>query len=319
MKLECADLMDPRLVCVATVARVVGRLLKIHFDGWEDDYDQWLDCQSPDIYPTGWCYLVGHKLEGPRVLPAKVQQNTSKVSPKMGRRKRSGGGGGGKKKNAKSDSGSKVPLTRTAQNKKDQEEFESQKQQQPSPQHTKTISKRDSATASDDQPSPVSAKQTRQQQQQQQQTPPPTRKRQAKQQSATSSTSTPTIESTTNSRASTPSTPQKYIPKLSHSSSANSSPETDSSAAGTTNLQPETWTMDEVIQFLTLNDCKSHCESFTASQVDGKRMLELTKDDIITLLGMKVGPALKIFDLIQQLKCRVNPRLKNSSLSRKFL
>ena len=31
MRLECADLMDPRLVCVATVARVVADLLKVCF------------------------------------------------------------------------------------------------------------------------------------------------------------------------------------------------------------------------------------------------------------------------------------------------
>ncbi|KAG8222768.1 hypothetical protein J437_LFUL007828 [Ladona fulva] len=66
MRLEAADLMDPRLVCVGTVSRVVGRLLKVHFDGWEEEYDQWLDCESPDVYPVGWCQLVGHRLEGPR-------------------------------------------------------------------------------------------------------------------------------------------------------------------------------------------------------------------------------------------------------------
>lgn len=90
MKLECADLMDPRLVCVATIAKVVGRLLKVHFDGWEDEYDQWLDCASPDMYPVGWCVLVGHKLEGPRVLQPKIPV-VQKVSPKsIGRRKRKG-------------------------------------------------------------------------------------------------------------------------------------------------------------------------------------------------------------------------------------
>lgn len=67
MKIEAADLMDPRLVCVATIAKVAGRLLKIHFDGWEEEYDQWLDCESSDIYPVGWCQSVGHKLEGPPV------------------------------------------------------------------------------------------------------------------------------------------------------------------------------------------------------------------------------------------------------------
>lgn len=86
MKLECADLMDPRLVCVATIAKVVGRLLKVHFDGWEDEYDQWLDCESPDVYPVGWCVLVGHKLEGPRILPK--QPIIPKQSPKSARRKR---------------------------------------------------------------------------------------------------------------------------------------------------------------------------------------------------------------------------------------
>ena len=52
MKVECTDLMDPRLVCVGTISRVVGRLLKVHFDGWEEDYDQWMDCESVDMYPV---------------------------------------------------------------------------------------------------------------------------------------------------------------------------------------------------------------------------------------------------------------------------
>lgn len=65
MKLEAVDLMEPRLVCVATVKRFVGRLLLIHFDGWEDEFDQWIDHQSPDIYPVGWCELVCYQLQPP--------------------------------------------------------------------------------------------------------------------------------------------------------------------------------------------------------------------------------------------------------------
>ena len=86
MKVECTDLMDPRLVCVSTINRVVNRcgeiqakllfiscqlhifamshwlrLLKVHFDGWEEDYDQWMDCESVDIYPV-WCSCVFHHL-----------------------------------------------------------------------------------------------------------------------------------------------------------------------------------------------------------------------------------------------------------------
>lgn len=97
MKLECADLMDPRLVCVATISRVVGRLLKVHFDGWGDEYDQWLDCESPDMYPVGWCLLVGHKLEGP-LIKTRIP-SIAKLSPKPSRKKR--------KKKTKPESSSK--------------------------------------------------------------------------------------------------------------------------------------------------------------------------------------------------------------------
>ncbi|KAI1286669.1 MBT domain-containing protein 1 [Halotydeus destructor] len=64
--LEAVDLMEPRLVCVATVTKVVGRLLRIHFNGWDDSYDQWCDCESAELFPAGWCQLVGYPLEAPK-------------------------------------------------------------------------------------------------------------------------------------------------------------------------------------------------------------------------------------------------------------
>lgn len=73
MKLEAVDLMEPRLVCVATVTRIVHRLLRIHFDGWEDEYDQWVDCESPDLYPVGWCQLTGYQLQPPAVNAGNTQ------------------------------------------------------------------------------------------------------------------------------------------------------------------------------------------------------------------------------------------------------
>ncbi|XP_054715789.1 MBT domain-containing protein 1-like isoform X2 [Uloborus diversus] len=66
MYLEAVDLISPRLICVAVVTKVVGRLLRIHFEGWEDAYDQWCDCESPDLFPIGWCQAVGYKLEPPK-------------------------------------------------------------------------------------------------------------------------------------------------------------------------------------------------------------------------------------------------------------
>lgn len=57
--------MNPKLVCVATISKVVGNLLRIRFDGWDENYDQWLSHDSCDLYPVGWCELVQHKLEPP--------------------------------------------------------------------------------------------------------------------------------------------------------------------------------------------------------------------------------------------------------------
>lgn len=81
MRLEAADLMDPRLICVATISHVVGNLMKIHFDGWEEEYDQWLDATSPDIYPIGWCELVRHRLEPPP-QPQVVKKQSKMVKKK---------------------------------------------------------------------------------------------------------------------------------------------------------------------------------------------------------------------------------------------
>jgi len=65
----------------------------------KDEYDQWLDCESADIYPVGWCVLVNHKLEGP---PRVAQQQPPKPAPKakiQRKRKPKKGAVGGKTPN----------------------------------------------------------------------------------------------------------------------------------------------------------------------------------------------------------------------------
>ncbi|XP_028840960.1 MBT domain-containing protein 1-like isoform X3 [Denticeps clupeoides] len=94
MKLEAVDLMEPRLVCVATITRIVHRLLRIHFDGWEDEYDQWVDCESPDLYPVGWCQLTGYQLQPPayqaasREHPSSVTKHKKKSQQYKGQKKK---------------------------------------------------------------------------------------------------------------------------------------------------------------------------------------------------------------------------------------
>jgi lethal(3)malignant brain tumor-like protein len=66
MKLEAVDLMEPKLICVATVAAVCSRLILLRFDGWDEKYNQWVDCESCNIYPVGWCQLVNYNLQPPQ-------------------------------------------------------------------------------------------------------------------------------------------------------------------------------------------------------------------------------------------------------------
>uniref|UniRef100_A0A674B5I0 L3MBTL histone methyl-lysine binding protein 3 n=1 Tax=Salmo trutta TaxID=8032 RepID=A0A674B5I0_SALTR len=65
MKLETVDKRNPMLVRVATVVDTEDHRIKIHFDGWTDEYDYWVDTDSPDIHPAGWCAKTGHPLQPP--------------------------------------------------------------------------------------------------------------------------------------------------------------------------------------------------------------------------------------------------------------
>lgn len=70
-------------------------------------------------------------------------------------------------------------------------------------------------------------------------------------------------------------------------------------------LSPLEWDCNDVIEFLKRSNCSQHCELFLKHKIDGKKLMKLTQNDIIQLLGMKVGPAIKVFDMIQQIKSKV--------------
>lgn len=72
-------------------------------------------------------------------------------------------------------------------------------------------------------------------------------------------------------------------------------------------LSPLEWDCNDVIEFLKRSNCSQHCELFMKHKIDGKKLLQLSQNEIIQLLGMKVGPAIKVFDLIQQIKAKVAP------------
>ncbi|XP_017857696.1 PREDICTED: polycomb protein Sfmbt isoform X2 [Drosophila arizonae] len=341
MSLECADLMDPRLVCVATVARVVGRLLKVHFDGWTDEYDQWLDCESADIYPVGWCVLVGHKLEGPpRVSHQQVPKPAPK--PKVQRKRKTkkganGSTGAAANKQSQHDNSTQTVKPRTIalkttphlpklsiklelkpehhnaafyennQVEEDEDEDGVAEEDADGDCSTSHMSEQSTTTSSDQFASLGGAPAN---------TVTPTAsggnsnasKTMVKKSSTTKSPAPPIMgRKATSYIANSAVTNSKYIPRLA---------DVDSNEAHL-ELMPDTWNVYDVSQFLRVNDCTAHCDTFSRNKIDGKRLLQLTKDDIMPLLGMKVGPALKISDLIAQLKCKLNPSKSRSHKTNK--
>uniref|UniRef100_A0A3P8RPB4 L3MBTL histone methyl-lysine binding protein 4 n=1 Tax=Amphiprion percula TaxID=161767 RepID=A0A3P8RPB4_AMPPE len=66
MKLEGVDPLHPSMFCVLTVAEVIGCRLRLHIDGYSECYDFWVNADSADIRPAGWCKEHGNKLHPPR-------------------------------------------------------------------------------------------------------------------------------------------------------------------------------------------------------------------------------------------------------------
>lgn len=65
MKVEVMDRRNPILMRVATIQEVKEHQVLVHFDGWSEIYDYWLDDDSPDIRPVHWCARTGHPLQPP--------------------------------------------------------------------------------------------------------------------------------------------------------------------------------------------------------------------------------------------------------------
>uniref|UniRef100_A0A3Q4AJB5 SAM domain-containing protein n=1 Tax=Mola mola TaxID=94237 RepID=A0A3Q4AJB5_MOLML len=65
MKVEAVDKRNPMLIRVATIVDTEDHRLKIHFDGWSSEYDYWVETDCPDLHPVGWCQKTGHPLQHP--------------------------------------------------------------------------------------------------------------------------------------------------------------------------------------------------------------------------------------------------------------
>lgn len=77
MKLEVVDPRNPSIIRPATVVAHKGHRVKLHLDCWPNDYCFWLEDDSPDLHPIGWCDATDHNLEPP---PGHLI-TTSKIPP----------------------------------------------------------------------------------------------------------------------------------------------------------------------------------------------------------------------------------------------
>ncbi|XP_048872287.1 lethal(3)malignant brain tumor-like protein 4 isoform X3 [Brienomyrus brachyistius] len=84
MKLETVDRRNPRLIRVATIVDTEDYRVKVHFDGWHEKFDFWVDSDLPDLHPAGWCARTGHPLEPP-LRPSDLKSSTTQgVCPTPG-------------------------------------------------------------------------------------------------------------------------------------------------------------------------------------------------------------------------------------------
>uniref|UniRef100_A0A8C4WKJ3 Lethal(3)malignant brain tumor-like protein 1 n=1 Tax=Gopherus evgoodei TaxID=1825980 RepID=A0A8C4WKJ3_9SAUR len=66
MKLEGIDPQHPSMYFILTVAEVCGYRMRLHFDGYSECHDFWLNADSPNIHPAGWSEETRHKLQPPK-------------------------------------------------------------------------------------------------------------------------------------------------------------------------------------------------------------------------------------------------------------
>uniref|UniRef100_A0A1Q3G1G5 Putative polycomb group protein scm/l3mbt tumor-supressor in n=1 Tax=Culex tarsalis TaxID=7177 RepID=A0A1Q3G1G5_CULTA len=66
MKLEAIDPENNSLFCVCTIMEVRGYRMQLTFDGYSRDYDFWVNADSLDIFPPGWCRKTGRVLQPPK-------------------------------------------------------------------------------------------------------------------------------------------------------------------------------------------------------------------------------------------------------------
>uniref|UniRef100_A0A8D1EG19 SAM domain-containing protein n=1 Tax=Sus scrofa TaxID=9823 RepID=A0A8D1EG19_PIG len=264
MKLEVIDKRNPVFIRVATVADTDDHRIKVHFDGWNSCYDYWIDADSPDIHPVGWCSKTGHPLQPP-LSPLELME-----ASEHGGCSTPGCKGIGHFKRARHlgpHSAANCPYSEINLNK---DRIFPDRLSGEMPPASPSFPRNKRADTNEISSSPEIAREEPSVQQAQRRSavflsfksPIPCLPLRWEQQS-------------------------KLLPTV----------------AGIPASKVSKWSTDEVSEFIqSLPGCEEHGKVFKDEQIDGEAFLLMTQTDIVKIMSIKLGPALKIFNSILMFK-----------------
>lgn len=76
-----------------------------------------------------------------------------------------------------------------------------------------------------------------------------------------------------------------------------------------TEIDPRSWSNRDVIEFVsTIPCCQIEIDVFRKEAIDGEAFLLLNQKDILSMLKLKVGPAVKLYNSIVLLRQHVDEK-----------
>uniref|UniRef100_A0A8C1QWV1 L3MBTL histone methyl-lysine binding protein 4 n=1 Tax=Cyprinus carpio TaxID=7962 RepID=A0A8C1QWV1_CYPCA len=296
MKLEAVDRRNPMLIRVATVTDTEDHRVKVHFDGWHEKFDFWVDSDLPDLHPMGWCSRTGHPLEPPPLRLSDMKSSvTQGVCPTPGCR------GIGHIKGAKyTGHHSAFGCPYSDMNMKKEvvlpDRLGGEKQITFVPVHFVQKTKRlcpdeEEEEEEEDGKEDISHVDNRFV-------------------SETEVPAYPTMQLKRNMDSL-----QQALHQSVFLSAMSAHPSRDlplcweqhckllPGVAGVQASRVSHWTVEEVADFIhSLPGCEEQAKQFREEQIDGKAFLLLTQRDIVKIMSVKLGPALKIYNSILMFK-----------------
>jgi hypothetical protein len=68
-------------------------------------------------------------------------------------------------------------------------------------------------------------------------------------------------------------------------------------------MNPVKWNVAEVVDFVrSLPGCSEYADDFAIQEIDGQALMLLKEDHLMSAIGMKLGPALKLCAKIEALR-----------------